>query len=538
MKAFIVSLLLLLLLPLPAYAARHALLIGINSYPNVTALEGPVNDAQALKKTLVSTYGFPQANIKVLLNSDATKKRILEAMSELLNSTKPGDFIFIYFSGHGTSALDTKAGLAMGETTGALIPYDFKLDKDSAERTLEALIIGSRDLKPVFSELDRDRKLLIAFDACFSGNTVRNIGKSKGVPKFVPLDLPRFTPAFKAKEKAPYPYKNIIYLSASDEHEQARDLRKGESAFDGEAHGAMTDALLRGLNGEADTNHDNIITYNELYQFTKKNVQEYGHTPQILFASEVENPVFELAGQTVLPPAKPDGIGAASGELRVRLEGRGPKAMTKRLQAIKGLKTTEAAYDILVSEDRDSEVAGGYNIFLPGGDLLSRLKGEDEVISVIGKYVRVRELITLKNPQQKFNVWLSAGAYEGKTVFFEKESIDFTIKSEAAASLLLLNIDAHGNLTILLPESGASDAHIAKGGTLKLKELGEVEPPFGVEFFKLFAFKQKVSGFGKYAGRTLSPESKDFTEFLDLIKSRKNWAETSQMLVTAKKRQE
>src|SRR5262249_49065275 len=72
-------------------------------------------------------------------------------------------------------------------------------------------------------------------------------------------------PTHMGTPKEPYPYKNLIYISAADETQPAKDLASQESVY-GKAHGALTDVLLLGLNGAADTNHDQTITYQELYQ--------------------------------------------------------------------------------------------------------------------------------------------------------------------------------------------------------------------------------------------------------------------------------
>jgi len=174
----------------PAMAARYALLVGVADYPNVTRLYGPANDVASLKELLAARYNLPVANITTLVNNWATKKNILKALSDLKDRTRAGDFIFFYFSGHGTSSFDREAALDMGNSTGAIIPYDFSPAPGNPRKTLERLIIGRRDLQPVLLELDKDRSLFVVFDSCYSGNAVRAIRSGRGIPKFVPLDIP------------------------------------------------------------------------------------------------------------------------------------------------------------------------------------------------------------------------------------------------------------------------------------------------------------------------------------------------------------
>src|SRR5262249_4065565 len=181
-----------------------------------------------------------------------------------------------------------------------LVPDDFRLYPNDMPRTLDGLIVGKRDLRPIFAELERERRMLVIFDACFSGNTVRSLRGGTGIPKYVSLDgrllrgrrgeqaTPSVSqPTHTGTPKEPSPYKNLIYISAADETQPAKDLAPHESVY-GKAHGALTDVLLLGLNGAADTNHDQTITYQELYEFVRREISDkHGHTPQLLAQTDL-----------------------------------------------------------------------------------------------------------------------------------------------------------------------------------------------------------------------------------------------------------
>ena len=99
-------LLLGMIFPLIAFGERHAFLVGINEYtpaPGVTNLQGPVNDAVSLSNALTTQWGFAPANVKLIVNRAATRKTILDELSKLADRVKPGDFVFIFFSGHITA---------------------------------------------------------------------------------------------------------------------------------------------------------------------------------------------------------------------------------------------------------------------------------------------------------------------------------------------------------------------------------------------------------------------------------------------------
>ncbi len=244
-----------------ALAASHALLIGIGDYPGLSTsyqLKGPAHDVRALEGLLRSAWGVPRENIRTLLNGQATRKAILKGIEDLTAETRPDDFIFIYFSGHGSSGHDPhNKALALEPYTGALIPADFR--KGTTAEMQSRLIIGSRDLQPILKKLEKGRQVLAVFDACYSGQSVRSILESPTAakPRFVDLwgkvEYPEV--GEKTTDLPPYPYRNVIYISASSRLEQALDIDPGGGdprlqTCDGRPHGAMTDSLLRALQGE------------------------------------------------------------------------------------------------------------------------------------------------------------------------------------------------------------------------------------------------------------------------------------------------
>ena len=91
----------------PAQAGQKALLIGINVYPHMPPdkqLSDARQDALAMKEFLVEHWNFPSSDIRLLLDRDATKARIMDALYNWLPSaSRPGDRVVMFFSGHGTS---------------------------------------------------------------------------------------------------------------------------------------------------------------------------------------------------------------------------------------------------------------------------------------------------------------------------------------------------------------------------------------------------------------------------------------------------
>ncbi len=515
------------------FCEQHAVLIGVKDYPNVRQLLGPLHDVGALKAMLTSRYGFGEQNVITLVEGQATKENILSTLARLTKTTKPGDFIFVYFSGHGTSGLDPTMGLSMGDATGALIPYDFKAERRDRQKTLASIIIGKRDLRPIFSELDKTRRILVVFDACYSGYTVRDAHSGSGIPKYVDLGLGDDALAAKRppRKPEPYPYENLIYISAADEHEMALDTDEGPSSFDGKPHGVLTNALLHGLAGAADTNRDGTITYEELHRFVKQRVGSFSQTPQIHHGAVLSRGVFETSAPARSAPPTSHGIPFLAATLRLKVTAKETERadIQTRLRAIPGV--------ILVSEGPELLLyleGGEAFIAHPEGDLLWRSLTVDNAVSRIIGYARIWELLRLKNPNQDFAVRLETGHQPGKTVFQEGETLDFTVRCERSAFLLLLNVNPVGDVQVLLPENGTSEARTSKGIPFRIRGLGTVSPPFGVELLKLFAFKSKVEAVQRLAAGdgALDPAGRDFSILLELLKSRSDWTDTLQHVMT------
>ena len=533
-----------------AGAKNHALLIGIKNYPLIPGrqLEGPVNDVEALKDTLKGSFGFASANITTLINEKASKANILKALSNLAYTTKPNDFIFIFFSGHGTSSWDPgKKNWGMGPFTGGLLPADFSFGK-TIEETMERIIVGNRDIRRIIEKIEKDRKIFAIFDACYSGDTVRSI-RPVGMLKYVPLArsidlLVDETPGQHGTEtikEPPYPYKNTIYISASSRREQAWDITKseifsGKKTIDGKPHGALTDAILRGLKEDGDLNNNGYITYNELYQFIRAHViSGFPQTPQMLFPEKnramINSAVFGGKGKPVA--TGPESTYKPRRMLRVKLEGIEGN-LKSRIKTLKGIETVNSNYDILIKK-----VKRAYRLYLGNGSLVSDIPQAKttRVISELKNRIRINDLVAFSYPNQQFNVFVEILGPPG--VLIEGDPVGFSIRAEADSYILMLNIDAAGFVNILYPNSLNEISALNAGQALQLPDLGEVVPPnFGIEYIKVFAFKKKPEGMERLLGKEFGPSDYLFNELMNLaISAGNNTAQETLQVITCKRKE-
>jgi len=136
-------------------AAYYALIIGNDHYKSMPNLDTPINDAQAVERTLKERYGF-----KTRLLADATRVEILSAINDFKNSLKATDNLLIYYAGHGE--LDQK------NLRGYWLPIDARRD-DTTEWISDQQITDQIGLMAA-------RHVLIVADSCYSGVMTRSSG--------------------------------------------------------------------------------------------------------------------------------------------------------------------------------------------------------------------------------------------------------------------------------------------------------------------------------------------------------------------------
>jgi metacaspase-1 len=268
----------------PLAAEDRALIIGINAYPHFPTkqLTGAVNDALAIERLAIDVWGFKPTQIKVLLEQAATSATIVDGIERwLIDGTKPGDRVLLYYSGHGYYVYDPTK-IADEATRQTIAPSDARPDG----KTIQNMILDTE----IKQRLDRltGRTIMFITDACHSGTLWRDIGDmTSGQPSIVrslahdarPPGLSRSvtTPAaFDAKHAKPSfvtPSDNLIAWSAVQPSELAEeDMELGNDA----RHGVFTRRFIEGLRDrKADRNGDGTVSAMELHGYISETVSKY-----------------------------------------------------------------------------------------------------------------------------------------------------------------------------------------------------------------------------------------------------------------------
>ena len=133
---------------------KKALLIGAN-YSGANQLYGCINDIIQMKGLLIDVYGFQPSEIVTLRDDDPsnmpTKTRILKELGNL-----SADFVFIQYSGHGTSIADTTKDEKDGKDE-CIVPSDCSTSGIISDDELKNALIGLKGTG------------IAVFDCCHSG---------------------------------------------------------------------------------------------------------------------------------------------------------------------------------------------------------------------------------------------------------------------------------------------------------------------------------------------------------------------------------
>jgi hypothetical protein len=202
---------------------RWALVIGIADYSGKDSdLWHPDEDAKEMQRELLEN-GYPDSNVRVLLNRKATAQAILGAIEWLVSNEQAGDEVVFFYSGHGYRAEDGDwdADVESDGMDEGIVSHDFYglpdgmlRDKFSAvESTKFALMFGSCHSGGMFDDDDdlqgEGRVIAAACKADQYGWDYMLLGNTLWGYWFVDMGL-RADNAFSVEGAHAYAYPNVV----------------------------------------------------------------------------------------------------------------------------------------------------------------------------------------------------------------------------------------------------------------------------------------------------------------------------------------
>ncbi len=153
---------------------KIALLIAIQNYPDKVndkfgKLQGPLNDINLVKKTLIDNLGFPEEEIRVLRDAEATHEAIVREFDEwLIQRAGPDTEVLFWFCGHGSRVPD-RSGREQDGLESSFLAYDSRLDGRDGSYD-----IVDDELHSLLHALTKKtERITLVTDACHSGSSFR-----------------------------------------------------------------------------------------------------------------------------------------------------------------------------------------------------------------------------------------------------------------------------------------------------------------------------------------------------------------------------
>ncbi len=225
---------------------RYAISIGINNYNDsgINDLSKAKNDAKILGKILQTNGQF---NPIYIMTDDIdprkdknrmypTKSNIEQRLDSVLESIRPQDMLVFFFSGHGVSDYNEN---------GYILPVDTNNSNIHATSIKVDDIVAKIKSKKI-------KKFILVLDACrdVAATTSKSVSNT----------------SIKEKE--------------FQEGEVAATFYSTKAGFfsyedDESAYGVFTKYLVYGMEGKADVNNDNIVSFSELETFVVDGVKQW-----------------------------------------------------------------------------------------------------------------------------------------------------------------------------------------------------------------------------------------------------------------------
>jgi TPR repeat protein len=214
-----------------------ALIIGIEAYSRLPQAQYADSDATHFYDYANQSLGVPPHKIKLLTDTKANRVDLLLAMRSWMKTEVSGKSdVYIFFAGHGLASAD-------GSKT-YLLPADG--DRDLLDETSilrDDLIASAKGAKTITMFLD----------TCYSGGTRTN-----------EILLADARPIAIVPDKSALP-SNVTVLAAASGAQLS-------STYEAAQQGLFSYWLMKGLEGDADTNKDKKITAGELHEYVARQV--------------------------------------------------------------------------------------------------------------------------------------------------------------------------------------------------------------------------------------------------------------------------
>lgn len=242
----------------PRFTRGYALLIGVGAYRNLRQLGKTTTDAKDLYALLTDPVyaGYPRSNVRLLLDENASKGAINDALDWLARRVSPEDTVVIFFSGHGA------------QRVGGFEPGEYLCPVEANWYDLRSTAISTNEFAIALRAI-RAGCVAVFLDACHSGGV--------GEPKEATLQVKAGLSESAYDRLAEGRGRVIIASCRPDEMSwELPEMRNG----------LFTHYLLEALRGAA-ASSDGMVRIFDLFSYVSKHVPKH-KDQHPLFKGELE----------------------------------------------------------------------------------------------------------------------------------------------------------------------------------------------------------------------------------------------------------
>ena len=478
----------------------RALVIGIDDYQHVRKLKGATADARDIDSSL-RTMGI--RDVTTLIDADADRPGVLRAISALVERTRTSDIVFLSIAGHGAQEPERiKGSEPDGMEDVFLLPGFEPTPTGSRQR-----ILGG-EFNHFIRQLElRGAKVIFVADTCHGGGMVRDIDPRAAEMSF--RQIPNYTllvdelkpVSDPADPRSELDLDHTVFLAAVDRNAKAPEVRvPGVEGL----RGALSYAVARAIEGNADTDHDGKVTLAELFSNIRQVVYQLSDQRQnvVAMTSPTRSPDTDVAfgltrGVTLIQgsegpapspppaassapqaPARPAAAAivqalstqriAAAASTPVRLA-----ALDGKTSYFPALKSRDATFQAVQPTDNPDLIWDPVSHdVIAWGDVVAYSVALADLPTVVDRTAAIRSLksIATQSPQVM-------RVSPDDRLHNNGQMIEIDLSDVAGRAVVLFNVSGDGTIQMLYPIG--ADVSPARSASLRLPL--RVREPFGAE---------------------------------------------------------
>jgi Caspase domain len=493
-----------------AEAVTRAVVVGINDYVNVPKLKGAVADARDISAAL-KRGGVK--DLVVLLEGEATRKNVLDAIDQLIVRARKDDLAIITLAGHGAREIWSNVhppGTNKGDPHEVYLLRNVTLP--NADGKIDPKLGGSASERIFGVEIamrlkrfnDLGVRTIFVADTCHGAGLTREpmLGapsrfESERVVPNIFSYAEGADPLLSVIATLPAPIdtdkelRSLTFLAAVDPFSNAPEVEIPKGS--GNMRGALSYAFARAIEGDANREGTGDLTHGDLLSYVKTSVSNSmidsgkGQKPDLRPRDNFGRVVLRF-GSDLTASSSPASPAQIADSVKIYSRDGGSVDTVKRpargfaMQPVRGLAEADLIYD----------PANG-NVFSKGGDLIAMRVRAEDLEGVAEREVAIRRLVELAKPRAR-SLTLDRG--DRRYLAGDRMTLDAR-KTEgqpaAGEYFTLIVISGDGKVQFQYPR-GKDPKILPNDGPLSQMEASE---PFGADYAVFVSDEKPLDGLVK-----------------------------------------